>query len=115
MLEAEIFGVDVNVRHLAPAVIALSIVTTCVVHRAARLKPAATAGLAILIAQLFAGMLLVLLRSKSAQPIHDAQSWIAHYIACFNTIIFWFLCPVFTAPAALLTTMILNRKRSAER
>ena len=47
MFEAEMFGVDVNMPHLVLAVIALSIVTTYGFNRAARLKSAATAGMAI--------------------------------------------------------------------
>lgn len=113
MFEAEIFGVDINVPHLVLAVVGLSITTTYVLDRATRLKPVATAGVSILITQVLAGFLLMLLRSKTAQPVHDAQTWITHYIAYFNVIIFWFLCPIFTAPPAILVTMLSKRKRSA--
>ncbi|MBN9032648.1 MAG: hypothetical protein J0I23_22880 [Rhizobiales bacterium] len=114
MFEAEMFGVDINVLHLVLAVIVLSIVTTYCVDRATRLNSAVTAGISILITQAFAGVLLVLLRSKTAQPVHDAQTWIAHYIAYFNIIIFWFLCPIFTAPPAILIAMLSKRRSSTE-
>lgn len=114
MFEAEMFGVDINVLHLVLAVIVLSIVTTYGLDRATRLNSAVTAGISILVAQIFAGVLLVLLRSKTAQPVHDAKTWIAHYIAYFNIIIFWFLCPIFTAPPAILITMLSKRKSSTE-
>lgn len=114
MFEAEMFGVAINVPHLVLAAIALSIVTTYGLDRATRLKPVAVAGISILITQVLVGFFLMLLRSKTAQPVHDAQTWIAHYIAYFNIIIFWFLCPVFTAPPAILMTMLLRKKRSAE-
>ncbi|MBR0781078.1 hypothetical protein [Bradyrhizobium iriomotense] len=114
MFEAEIFGLDVNVQHLVLAVVGLALVTTYVLDRATRLKPIATAVISILITQALAGLLLVLLLSKSAQPVRDAQSWIAHYLAYFNVVVFWFLCPVFAAPVAILVTMLSKRGKSAE-
>lgn len=114
MFEAEIFGLDVNVEHLVLAVVVLSVATTYVLDRTTRLKPIAAAGISILITQVLAAVLLVLLRSKTAQPVHDAQSWIAHYLAYFNIIIFWFLCPIFTAPPAVLIAMLSKRKRPVD-
>lgn len=113
MFEAALFRADVNVAHLVLAVVSLSIATAYVLDRTTRLQPMAMAGFSILITQLLAGQLLVLLRSTTAQPVHDGQTWIAHYLAYFNAVVVWCLCPIFAAPAAILVTALLKTKRSA--
>ncbi len=111
MFEAELFGVNVNVAHLIAAVVILSVITTYSVIRVARLKALAATVVSVLATQLLAGLLLLLVRSETAQPVHDAQSWIAHQLAWFNIIMFWLLCPIFSVPEAILLVLWLKRPR----
>jgi hypothetical protein len=60
---------------------------------------------------LLAALLLLLIRSETAQPVHDAQVWIAPQLAWFNITVFWLLCPAFSAPASVLRTLRLKRTK----
>ena len=111
MFEAKLFGVNVGAVHLIPAVVLLSVITTYLIVRTAHLKAIAASVVAILSTQLLAGVLLLLLRSETAQPVHDAQSWIAHQLAWFNVTVFWLLSPVFSAPVCVLLVLWLKRPR----
>lgn len=111
MFEAKLFGVNVSVVHLIPAIIILSITSTYLVVCMTRLKAIAASGVSILTTQFLAGVLLLVIRSETAQPVHDAQSWVAHQLAYFNIIVFWLLCPIFSAPAPVLVAQWLRRSR----
>ncbi|MFA7588479.1 MAG: hypothetical protein WCY11_20215 [Novosphingobium sp.] len=111
MFESEIFGVNVNVGHLVLAVFGLAFITTWALARVTTLKPAMLTIVAVLVTQVLAALLLALLRSRTAQPVHDAQSWIAHALAYFNVIMFWLLCPVFSAPASIFLALWLKRSK----
>ena len=111
MFEAKLLGVNVSVVHLIPAVVILSVITTYLVVRTTHLKAVAVSGISILSTQLLAGALLLMIRSETAQPVHDAQSWIAHQLAWFNITMFWLLCPVFSGPVCALLVLWLKRPR----
>lgn len=111
MFEAKLFGTDVQLSHLILVVIVLSALITAMLYRVTRPSVVATVAVSIVATQAIAGALLILARSKTAQPVHDAQTWIAHYLTAFNLIIFWLLCPIFTAPAAVIVALVLNRRR----
>jgi len=96
------------------AVVGLSIVTTYVLSHTMRLKLVMLAFVSVLTTQILAGFLLALLRSKTGQPVHDAQSWIAHYLAYFNVIVFWLLCPIFSGPVSVFLVLWLKREKSSE-
>lgn len=110
MFEAKLFGVEVGVHHLIVAAIVLSIVTTLAFHRWMRRKPVAIAFISVLVTQALVGVLLALLRARTAQPVHDMQTWVAHYLAYFNVILFWLLCPIFSGPTAVLCLLLLNHR-----
>ena len=111
MFESEIFVVNVNVGQLVLAVFGLAFITTWALALMTKLKPAMLVIVSVLITQVLAALLLGLLRARTAQPVHDARSWIAHALAYFNVIMFWLLCPVFSAPASISLALWLKRSK----
>jgi len=109
MFEAKLFGVNVSVAHLISAVVILSVMTAYLVVRMTNLKAIAASTVSILATQLLAGVLLLLIRSETAQQVHDTQSWVAHQLAYFNITVFWLLCPIFSVPTSILMVRWLKR------
>ena len=50
-----------------------------------------------------------MIRSETAQPVHDTQSWVARQLAYFNMTVFWLLCPIFFAPTSIIVVQWLRR------
>ncbi len=114
MFEAPIWGADIGGLHLIPALMVLAAAVTLLLGLIRRGSVIQTVMLSLLVVQILAGGLLFLLLSVSSQPVHDAQTWVAHYSASFGAIVFWALCPVFAGPVAVVVAVWLKGKDPAQ-
>lgn len=115
MSGSEIFIGNVSVGRLVLAVFGLAFITTSALARVTTLKPAMLVIVSVLITQVLAAPLLGLLRARTAQPVHDAQSWIVHTLAYFNAFMLWLLCPAFSVQVSIFLACRLERWRKTYR
>lgn len=90
-----VLGIDVGVTHLVATIVGLAIGTTYLLIRVSRLKPVATMAASLLITQVLAGLTSAVLLRLSEQPVHDAQTRVAHQVAIFDAVVFWLVGTLF--------------------